>query len=133
MAAVFPANQVIVVGGGLAGVSAANQVVECGGKTVLLDKSSFCGGNSTKATSGINGAGTKTQKNKGVPDNAEIFIADTLKGGAKKPELAKVLCANSAADVDWLVDKFDLDLSLLARLEVTPSPERTVGPSDFQE
>eukprot|EP00971_Amphidinium_carterae_P127049 2517139-Amphidinium_carterae.1 len=32
-------------------MSAANQVVECGGKTILLDKSSFCGGNSTKAAS----------------------------------------------------------------------------------
>ena len=90
MAAVFPANQVIVVGGGLAGMSAANTVVELGGRTILLDKSSFCGGNSTKATSGINGAGTKTQKGKSIPDTAEIFIADTLKGGAKKPELAKV-------------------------------------------
>ena len=28
----------------------------------------------------------------------------------------EVLCVNSAADVDWLVDKFDLDLSLEARL-----------------
>ena len=93
MAAVFPANQVIVVGGGLAGMSAANTVVELGGRSLLLDKSSFCGGNSTKATSGINGAGTKTQKGKSIPDNAEIFIADTLKGGAKKPELAKVLCS----------------------------------------
>ena len=61
----YRANQVIVVGGSLAGRSAANQAVECRGKTVLLDKSSFCGGNSTKATSGINGAGTKTQKAKG--------------------------------------------------------------------
>eukprot|EP00971_Amphidinium_carterae_P001624 32576-Amphidinium_carterae.1 len=104
MAAVFPANQVIVVGGGLAGMSAANQVVECGGKTVLLDKSSFCGGNSTKATSGINGAATKTQAAQGVPDTVDIFLADTLKGGAKKPEIAKVLCANSGSDVDWLVD-----------------------------
>ncbi len=102
MAAVFPAFQVIEVGGGLAGMSAANQAVECGGQTVLLDKSSYCGGNSTKATSGINGAGTKTQKAKGSPDNAEIFTADTLMGGAKRPELAKVLCVNSAADVDWL-------------------------------
>jgi len=118
MAAVFPANQVIVIGGGLAGVSAGNTVVECGGRTLLLDKSSFCGGNSSKATSGINGAGTKTQKAKGIPDNSEIFVADTLKGGAKRPELAKVLCQNSAADVDWLMDKFDLDLSLLARLRV---------------
>jgi len=33
MAAVFPANQVIVVGGGLAGMSAANTVVENGGRT----------------------------------------------------------------------------------------------------
>jgi flavocytochrome c len=131
MAKVFPANQVIVVGGGLGGMSAANQVVECGGKTVLLDKSSFCGGNSTKATSGINGAGTKTQKAKGIPDNAEIFIADTLKGGAKKPELAKVLCQNSAADVDWLVDKFDLDLSLLARLGGHSQPRTHRGAERF--
>ena len=36
--------QVIVVGGGLAGMSAANTVVEHGGRTLLLDKSSFCGG-----------------------------------------------------------------------------------------
>jgi len=131
MAKVFPANQVIVVGGGLGGMSAANQVVECGGKTLLLDKSSFCGGNSTKATSGINGAGTKTQKAKGIPDNAEIFIADTLKGGAKKPELAKVLCQNSAADVDWLVDKFDLDLSLLARLGGHSQPRTHRGAERF--
>jgi len=131
MACVFPANQVIVVGGGLAGVSAANTVVESGGKTVLLDKSSFCGGNSTKATSGINGAGTKTQKEKGVPDNADTFIADTLKGGAKKPELAKVLCANSAADVDWLMDKFDLDLSLLARLGGHSQPRTHRGKERF--
>jgi flavocytochrome c len=131
MAAVFPANQVIVVGGGLAGMSAANQVVESGGKTVLLDKSAFCGGNSTKATSGINGAGTKTQKEKGIPDNAEIFTNDTLKGGAKRPELAKVLCQNSAADVDWLIDKFDLDLSLVARLGGHSQPRTHRGKERF--
>merc|ERR1719378_603725 len=129
--AVFPANQVIVVGGGLAGMSAANQTVECGGKTVLLDKSSFCGGNSTKATSGINGAGTKTQAEKGIPDNKEIFLADTLKGGAKKPEIAKVLCGNSGADVDWLIDKFDLDLSLIARLGGHSQPRTHRGKERF--
>merc|ERR1711972_521821 len=106
-------DQGIVVGGGLGGMSAANTLLENNARVVLLDKSSFCGGNSSKATSGINGAGTKTQKAKDIPDNADIFTADTLKGGAKRPELAKVLCQNSAADVDWLMDKFDLDLSLV--------------------
>ena len=48
-------NKVIVIGGGLAGLSAAHTVLENGGSVVLLDKSAFLGGNSTKATSGING------------------------------------------------------------------------------
>lgn len=37
----------------------------------------FMGGNSTKATSGINGAGTQTQQELGIPDNAKIFFEDT--------------------------------------------------------
>merc|ERR1719421_2121584 len=106
----------IVVGGGLGGMSAANTVMENGGKVLLLDKSSFCGGNSTKATSGINGAGTRTQKQQGITDSAELFTQDTLKGGAKRPEVAKLMCVNSGPDVEWLMDVFNLDLSLVARL-----------------
>merc|ERR1719371_58237 len=131
MAAVFPANQVIVIGGGLAGMSAANTVLESGGKVVLLDKSSFCGGNSTKATSGINGAGTKGQQAKGIQDSIELFTSDTLKGGAKRPEVAKILCGNSGADVDWLVEKFDLDLSLVARLGGHSAPRTHRGAERF--
>jgi len=131
MAQVFPANQAIVVGGGLAGMSAANTVIENGGRALLVDKSAFCGGNSTKATSGINGAATKTQKTKGIADTADIFIGDTLKGGAKRPELAKILCGNSGADVDWLVEKFDLDLSLVARLGGHSMPRTHRGKERF--
>ena len=54
MATIFPNDWVIVLGGGLGGMAAANTVLEHGAKCVLLDKSAFCGGNSTKATSGIN-------------------------------------------------------------------------------
>ena len=67
-------------------------------------------------TSGIIGSETRTQKDKDIADTIDIFTNDTLKGGAKKPEVVKVLCGNSGADVDWLVEKFGLDLSLLARL-----------------
>merc|ERR1719198_1699357 len=131
MAAVFPSDTGIVVGGGLAGMSAANTLLECGAKVVLVDKSAFCGGNSTKATSGINGAATRTQKNKGIEDSVELFTSDTLKGGAKKPEVVKVLCGNSGADVDWLVEKFDLDLSLLARLGGRSAPRTHRGKERF--
>merc|ERR1712054_28413 len=96
-----------------------------------VDKSSFCGGNSTKATSGINGAATRTQKMKGIEDSTELFTSDTLKGGAKKPEVVKVLCGNSGADVDWLVDKFNLDLSLVARLGGHSAPRTHRGAERF--
>lgn len=35
------------------------------------------GGNSTKATSGINGAGTQTQQELNIPDSAKQFFEDT--------------------------------------------------------
>ncbi len=48
-------STIIVVGGGLAGLSAAHTALQNGANVLVLDKSPFCGGNSTKATSGING------------------------------------------------------------------------------
>ena len=60
-------ERVIVVGGGLAGLSACHTVLERGGNVLLLDKNPFLGGNSTKATSGINGAGTASQIKQGIP------------------------------------------------------------------
>merc|ERR1719311_1965537 len=52
-------------------------------------------------------------------------------GGAKKPELVKVLCENSGADVEWLMDKFDLDLSLVARLGGHSAPRTHRGKERF--
>merc|ERR1712048_393109 len=58
-------------------------------------------------------------------------VADTLKGGAKKPELAKLLCDNSGADVEWLMDAFNLDLSLVARLGGHSQPRTHRGKERF--
>ena len=46
----------------------------------------------------------------------DMFTSETLKGGAKKTELAKILCENSGADVEWLTAVVNLNLSLVARL-----------------
>ena len=45
---VIMSKQVIVIGGGLAGLSAAHTVLEKGGRVILVDKEAFLGGNSTK-------------------------------------------------------------------------------------
>ena len=70
---------VIVIGGGLSGLSAAHTALEHGAKIILIDKNPFCGGNSTKATSGLNAALTKTQIRNGIDDSAEIFEKDTAR------------------------------------------------------
>merc|ERR1711971_824636 len=87
----------------------------------------FFGGNSTKATSGINGALTKSQRKLKITDSPETFAEDTMRGGAKRPDLVDVLCGESAPSVDWLVDKFDLDLSLVSRLGGHSNPRTHRG------
>ena len=101
-------QQVIVIGGGPSGLSAAHTVVEHGINVLVIDKSAFFGGNSTKATSGINGALTRTQRAHKIQDIPEIFKEDCMRGGASRPELVNVLCDESAPAVD--------DLSLVSRL-----------------
>ncbi|KAI2616081.1 flavocytochrome c [Hypoxylon sp. NC1633] len=112
------APRVIVVGGGLSGLSAAHTIYLAGGNVVVLDKQGFFGGNSTKATSGINGALTRTQVDNGIKDSVKQFYDDTLKSARDKarPDLIKVLTYKSAAAVEWLQDVFNLDLTLVSRL-----------------
>ncbi|KAI0839131.1 Flavocytochrome c [Hypoxylon sp. FL0890] len=110
--------RVIVVGGGLSGLSAAHTIYLAGGNVVVLDKQGFFGGNSTKATSGINGALTRTQVEHKIQDSVKQFYDDTLKSARDKarPDLIKVLTYKSAAAVEWLQDVFNLDLTLVSRL-----------------
>ncbi|KAK0735026.1 flavocytochrome c [Lasiosphaeria miniovina] len=112
------APRVIVVGGGLSGLSAAHTIYLAGGNVAVLDKQGFFGGNSTKATSGINGALTRTQVDHGIQDSVKQFYDDTLKSARDKarPDLIKVLTYKSAAAVEWLQDVFNLDLTLVSRL-----------------
>jgi succinate dehydrogenase/fumarate reductase flavoprotein subunit len=102
----------------VSGLSAAHTVYLAGGNVVVLDKQGFFGGNSTKATSGINGALTRTQVEHGIQDSVKQFYDDTLKSARDKarPDLIKVLTYKSAAAVEWLQDVFNLDLTLVSRL-----------------
>jgi flavocytochrome c len=126
-------TQVIVVGGGLAGLSAAHTVLEHGGRVIVIDKNPFLGGNSTKATSGINGALTNTQIKLGIKDSAEAFYEDTAKSARKllRPEIAKVLTGESGPAVEWLQNKFALDLSLVSRLGGHSFPRTHRGKERF--
>merc|ERR1711939_462778 len=67
----------------------------------------------------------------GVADSPEIFEADTMRGGASRPDLVRVLCHESAPAVDWCQDKFGVDLSLVSRLGGHSMPRTHRGKERF--
>ncbi|KAH9920098.1 FAD binding domain-containing protein [Fomitopsis serialis] len=91
------------------------------------------GGNSTKATSGINGAGTQSQQDLNIPDNAKLFFQDTKNSARElaRDDLIGVLTGRSGDAVNWLQDKFGLDLSKVARLGGHSQPRTHRGNAQF--
>ncbi|KAG9236562.1 FAD binding domain-containing protein [Amylocarpus encephaloides] len=112
-------KQVIVVGSGLAGLSAASTLVKHGITVHLLERSAKPGGNSMKASSGINGAPTKYQSGTDT-----TFYSDTIKSVGsvlstakeQRESLITTLTNSSSSAVSWLVDEKGVDLSIVAQL-----------------
>ncbi|XP_003375603.1 cleavage and polyadenylation specificity factor subunit 2 [Trichinella spiralis] len=110
-------RHVIVVGSGLAGLSAALAAFNQGSRVTVLEGEPNIGGNSAKATSGINGCNTSTQRVNGVQDNAKLFYSDTMKAGhgINDMQLVDLLTKSSADAIDRLTE-IGVDLSDLVIL-----------------
>lgn len=95
---------VVVVGAGGAGLTAAIELKSAGVNVLVLEKMPMVGGNTVKATGGMNAAETSVQKALGVEDSVETFIEDTMEGGyhVNNRELVTVMAENSAEAIDWL-------------------------------
>lgn len=106
---------IVVIGAGGAGMTAAIQAVQDGATdVVVLEKMPITGGNTTRSTGGLNAAATKYQEAEGIEDSVELFVEDTMKGGKElnDKELVTKMAENSAAAVDW-VNEIGGDLSVV--------------------
>lgn len=110
-------TEIVVVGSGGAGLSAAVSAREAGAKVILLEKEPVAGGNSKLAAGGMNAAETKSQAALGIKDDKQIMINDTMKGGRdlNDPALVKILASNSSESVDWLTS-MGADLTDVGRM-----------------
>ncbi|MGI5174202.1 flavocytochrome c [Treponema sp. OMZ 840] len=108
---------VVIVGSGGAGLSAAVAAREAGASVLIVEKMPFAGGNTNYATGGLNASETSVQKAKGIADTTEQFYNDTMKGGknVNRPELVRTLTDESAKTVDWLIAQ-GMDLSDIGKL-----------------
>ncbi|MEC0172509.1 flavocytochrome c [Paenibacillus graminis] len=95
---------IIIVGAGGAGMSAALEAKAKGLNPVILEKMPVAGGNTSKSSSGMNASQTKFQKEQGIEDSNDLFYEETLKGGhdTNDKELLRFFVDNSASAIDWL-------------------------------
>ncbi|HEY0209582.1 flavocytochrome c [Acerihabitans sp.] len=121
---------VVVIGGGGAGLAAAIQASDAGARVVIVEKMSTLGGNTIKASVGMNAAETRYQKRKGITDCKERFYQETLKGGRFKNDtvLLRELVEQAPLAVDWLAEHgIELDdITITGGMNV----DRTHRPTD---
>ncbi|CAH2354663.1 fumarate reductase 1 [[Candida] railenensis] len=106
----------IVVGTGLAGLTTTLELLQRGVSVYLIEKTSRIGGNSIKASSGINGVPTEFQLD--GTDSVDSFIEDTIKSGngLSNAEMVDILAKNSASAINWLTKENNIDLGLVTKL-----------------
>lgn len=97
---------VIVVGGGTAGLPTAVSAMQQGLRVLIIEKSARLGGTLWLTGGSISAAGTRRQKAKGIEDNAEQFFQDANKigHGLADQDLLRLATFEAARGVDWLED-----------------------------
>ncbi len=95
---------VVIIGAGGAGLTAAVEAADDGAKVIVLEKQGIVGGNTNYSTGGINASETSIQQGLGIKDSNQLFYDDTMKGGHNQnfPDLVKSLVEHSASTIEWL-------------------------------
>lgn len=96
----------VIIGSGGTGLSAAIQAHELGLKVAVFEKEAELGGNTNRASSGMNAAETNVQLQHGVIDNVADFYHETYKDGGRlnDKDMLGYFVYHTAPAIDWLAD-----------------------------
>ncbi|API88480.1 hypothetical protein BKP56_03830 [Marinilactibacillus sp. 15R] len=121
---------VVVVGAGGAGMTAAISAKLSGANVVLVEQLNEIKGNTIKSSAGMNASESKFQSKQNVEDSNECFFQETYKGGnqTNDKELLRYFVNHSADAIDWL-DGLGITLSDLTKTGGM-SVKRTHRPAD---
>lgn len=120
---------IVVVGAGGAGLSAAVQAASMGANVIVLEKQGIIGGNTNYATGGLNAAETSVQQKLGIIDSKKSHFDDTMSGGhfLNDSSLVATLVNKAAEAVDWLIS-LGADMSNVGQMAGS-SQKRTHRPN----
>lgn len=107
----------LVVAGAGGGLVGALRAASRGLSVLVVERNEHfaVGNNTAMSTAMVPGAGTRWQREAGVEDSAETFLADIMvkTHGEADVRLATALAAVSAPLVEWLADGLGLPMSLV--------------------
>lgn len=112
-------TEIVVVGGGISGMSAALSAAEAGARVILIEKHKTCQG-----FGGENAAiGSRLQKKLGIDIDREEVILNLMKFAANRPDqrLLRMWAYGSGETMDWLMDMTDA-AGLKVTIDQFPSP-----------
>ncbi len=109
------AVDVLIVGGGGCGLTAALAAREAGAEVLVLERDASALGTTAMSTGLIPGAGTRAQAARGIADSPELLAQDIM-GKAKgqtDAAIALALARESAPTIEWLIDRHRVPLTLV--------------------
>lgn len=99
-------TEIVVIGGGGAGLAAAVEANQLGSKVLVLEKMGKVGGNTILAGGALNAVNDRSEQAIAYNDSVEWHYAQTLSGGDYQgdPLLVHTLVSNAWDGVQWLMD-----------------------------
>lgn len=98
---------VVVLGAGGAGLSAAIEAKAAGATVVVIEKMPYPGGNTLLSYAELACPNNWLQEEQGIEDSVELFAKEMWEGGGSlaKKELVDIIANNATAAAEWLRDE----------------------------
>lgn len=109
---------VLIVGSGFAGLTAAIEAASSGKQVVVIEKMRKAGGNSIISDGGIAAPGTTIQQKWGICDSEQRMYDDMFKAGLglNHPDLLGTVVSGAKSAFDWTIDT--LQVPYLDRVDI---------------
>ena len=105
---------VVIVGAGACGLTAALAARDQGAEVIVLERDKRPWGSTSMSLGAICAVGSRSQRDNGVDDSAEIFVAAVIAktDGEADETLARRIGERSGPTVDWLTETHRIPLSV---------------------
>ncbi|MSA70332.1 FAD-dependent oxidoreductase [Holdemania massiliensis] len=124
---------VVVLGAGGAGLSAAIEAQAAGANVVVIEKMPYVGGNTILSYAELACPNNWLQEEQGIKDSPELMAKEMWEGGGKvaKKEMVDIVVNNATAAAEWLRDEIGVKYQDYLVQEGGHSVPRAVEPIEL--